>query len=75
MSEYIYIAIVVSFVYLILKMVLDKMNKNDSVHKEKTIFRDSVYVGLIVFIVLYAKDYYFSKVGSKAKVFTNEPDF
>jgi hypothetical protein len=74
MTEYIYIALVVSFVYLILKMVLDKMNKSDK-NKEKTIFRDSVYVGLIVFIVLYVKDYYFSKVGSKAKVFTNEPDF
>ena len=74
MTEYIYIALVVSFVYLILKMVLDKMNKSDK-NKEKTIFRDSVYVGLIVFIVLYVKEYYFSKVGSKAKVFTNEPDF
>lgn len=74
MTEYIYIALVVSFVYLILKMVLDKMNKSDK-NKEKTIFRDSVYVGLIVFIVLYVKDYYFSATGSKAKVFTNEPDF
>jgi hypothetical protein len=74
MTEYIYIALVVSFVYLLLKMVLEKMNKSDK-DNQKTIFRDSVYVGFIVFIVLYAKDYYFSKVGSKAKVFTNEPDF
>jgi len=74
MTEYIYIALVVSFVYLILKMVLEKMNKTDK-HNEKTILRDSVYVGLIVFIVLYAKEYYFSATGSKAKVFTNEPDF
>ena len=29
MTEYIYIALVVSFVYLILKMVLDKMNNVD----------------------------------------------
>jgi hypothetical protein len=74
MTEYIYIALVVSFVYLLLKMVLEKMNKTDK-DNQKTIFRDSVYVGFIVFIVLYAKDYYFSNVGSKAKVFTNEPDF
>jgi 4-hydroxybenzoate polyprenyltransferase len=74
MTEYIYIALVVSIVYLILKMVLEKMNKGDK-ENQKTIFRDSLYVGLIVFIVLYVKDYYFSKVGSKAKVFTNEPDF
>ena len=74
MTEYIYIALVVSFVYLLLKMVLEKMNKSDK-NNQKTIFRDSVYVGLIVCTVLYAKDYYFSEVGSKAKVFTNEPDF
>jgi hypothetical protein len=74
MTEYIYIALVVSFLYLILKMVLDKMNNVDK-NNEKTIIRDSVYVGLIVCSVLYAKDYYFSDIGSKAKVFTNEPDF
>ena len=74
MTEYIYIALVVSLLYLILKMVLEKMNKTDK-NNQKTIFRDSVYVGLIVFGVLYLKDYYFSKAGSKAKVFTNEPDF
>ena len=55
-------------------MVLDKMNKSDK-NNEKNILRDSVYVGLIVFGVLYSKDYYFSATGSKAKVFTNEPDF
>jgi hypothetical protein len=74
MTEYIYIAIVVSFVYLILKMVLEKMNNADK-NNEKTIIRDSVYVGVIVCAVLYGKDYYFSEIGSKAKVFTNEPDF
>jgi hypothetical protein len=74
MTEYIYIALVVSFVYLILKMVMNKMNKIEK-NNEKNLIRDSVYVGIIVFAVLYAKDYYFSAIGSKAKVFTNEPDF
>jgi len=73
MTHHIYIAITVSIVYLLLKLVLEKYNKEKE--KDKTIFRDSIYVGVIVFLVLYGYEYYFNQSGTKTKVFTNEPDF
>lgn len=77
---HIYIAITVSILYILLKMILDKTDtttdktKTDK-NKEKTIFRDSFYIGVIVVVVLYGYEYYFSNRGEKTKVFTNEPDF
>lgn len=76
MTQYIYIALIVSIVYLLLKLILEKYNKeasNDT--KDKHIFRDSIYVGIIVFVVLYGYEYYYSQSSTKTKVFTNEPDF
>ena len=73
MTHHIYIAITVSIVYLLLKLILEKYNKDKE--KDKTIFRDSIYVGCIVFLVLYGYEYYFNQSGTKTKVFTNEPDF
>lgn len=73
MTQHIYIAITVSIIYLLLKFVLEKYNKDKE--KDKTIFRDSIYVGLIVLVVLYSYDYYFEQSGKKTTVFTNEPDF
>jgi 4-hydroxybenzoate polyprenyltransferase len=73
MTQYIYIAIIVSILYVLLKLVLEKSNKDQE--KDKKIFRDSFYIGLIVITVLYGYDYYFSNRGEKTKVFTNEPDF
>ena len=72
MTEYIYIGIIVAVLYLILKLVMNKYNK--STEPQKDVFKDSIFVGIIVLLVLYGKDY-FSKHGEKTKVFTNEPDF
>jgi hypothetical protein len=72
MTEYIYIAICVAILYLILKLAINKYNK--SKEQQKDVFKDSIFVGIIVLSVLYGKDY-FSKHGEKTKVFTNEPDF
>ena len=73
MTQHIYIAITVSIVYLLLKLILEKYNSNKE--KDKTIFRDSLYVGIIVIVVLYGYEYYFTNSGKKTSVFTNEPDF
>ena len=73
MTDYIYIALIVSILYMLLKFILEKNNKEKDVNKH--ILRDTVYVGFIVFTVLYLYNYYFSRSSEKTKVFTNEPDF
>lgn len=71
--EIIYVSIVVSIIYFLLKLILDKNEEDPTISKKN--LKDSVYVGFIVFSVLYIKDYYFSKEFGKANVFTNEPGF
>ena len=70
--ENFYIAISVAILYFILKMITNKDEKDEV---KRNNLQDSVYIFVITILVLYAKDYYFLKDSSKAKVFTNEPGF
>ena len=70
--EYVYLSLIISIIYFILKFVLDK-DKEDDIKKNN--MRDSAYVGIISFAVLYGSNYFFSKDSSKTQVFTNEPGF
>jgi hypothetical protein len=70
--ENFYIAISAAILFFILKMILNKDEKDDV---KRNNLQDAVYVLVITLGVLYAKDYYFLKEAGKAKVFTNEPGF
>ena len=70
--ENVYISIAVSVIYFLLKMILDK-DKEEEIKRSS--LKDSIYAGLIVLLVLYIKDYYFTKEFGKTQVFTNEPGF
>jgi hypothetical protein len=72
LMENLYIALCISVLFFILKMVLDK-DKDDE--DKRNNMKDSVFVFSISLLVLYAKNYYFLKESGKAKVFTNEPGF
>ena len=70
--ENFYIAISVAILFFVLKMILNKDEKDDV---KRNNLQDAVYVLMLTLGVLYAKDYYFLKEAGKAKVFTNEPGF
>ena len=70
--ENLYIALCISVLFFILKMVLDK-DKEDEAKRNN--MKDTVFVFCISLLVLYGKNYYFLKESGKAKVFTNEPGF
>ena len=70
--EHVYISIIVSVIYFILKIIIDK-DAEDEIKRNN--LKDSVYVGIIVLAVLYGKEYFFSTFNGKAFVFTNEPGF
>jgi hypothetical protein len=67
------LAMCISFVYFVLKMVIEK--KKD-IEIKKKIFKDSVFVGIISYAVLIFRSNFVSfETAKAATIFTNEPQF
>jgi hypothetical protein len=66
-----YIGTAIGLIYLIVEIVINKVNKTESTN----IFKDSMIVSVISILVLYAKNYYFTSENTKTPVFVNEPGF
>jgi len=77
MEEYFYVSFCVAISFFIFKLVLNKIKKNDenSNNSNSEIMRDSFYIFLITFSVIYVYSNYFKKGMGKTPVFTNEPGF
>lgn len=66
-----FLAICISLVYFILKIVIEK--KKDS---KKRIFKDSILVGIVAYAVLIFRSNFVSFESARTTtVFTNEPQF
>jgi len=74
MEEYFIISFFVAISFFIFKLVLNKM-KNENREKNSDVMRDSLYVLIITFVVIYAYSNFFKKTSGKTPVFTNEPGF
>ena len=74
MEEYFIISFFVAIIFFIFKLVLNKM-KNEIREKNSDVMRDSLYVLIITFVVIYAYSNFFKKTSGKTPVFTNEPGF
>lgn len=70
--EEIYLALAVGFLYFVCKVVLNKLQKQETGQRD---FRDSFLVVVLVGSVLVIKKKKFSNLSDKAKVFVNEPGF
>ncbi len=73
MEEYIYVSVCVAISFFVFKFVLNKINKEGD--KNKDVMKDSIYVCLITFMVIFVYSNYFKKGSGKTPVFTNEPGF
>lgn len=75
--EDIYISIAISFLFFIIKLAMNKINKETEINKNanRDAFKDSVYIFIISMLVIYVKKEYFTKGNIKMQVFTNEPGF
>ena len=73
MEEYILISFCVAIGFFVFKMILNKLKKEDE--KNGLIMRDSFYVLIITFSVIFIYSNYFKKASGKTPVFTNEPGF
>lgn len=71
--EYIYISIVISVLFFIVKQFLYRTNPIPD--QNKLFFKESFYLFFITLGVLYLKDYYLKIQEQKTIIFTDEPSF
>ena len=74
MEEYLIISFFVAISFFIFKLVLNKI-KNENREKNSDVMRDSLYILIITFVVIYGYSNFFKKTSGKTPVFTNEPGF
>jgi hypothetical protein len=74
MEEFMIISFFVAITFFIFKLVLNKTQKENKVDNSSLI-RDSVYIFIITFGVIYTYSIFFKKGSGKTPVFTNEPGF
>lgn len=77
MEEYLIISFFVAISFFVFKLILNKINNSSSDKSEKNseIIKDSVYVFIITFGVIFGYSIFFKKDSGKTPVFTNEPGF
>ena len=78
MEEYFYVSFCVAISFFIFKLILNKIKYNEinnEKNKNSDVMRDSFYIFIITFLVIYFYSNYFKKGTGKTQVFTNEPGF
>lgn len=77
LKNHLFTSFLIACLYFILKSALNRMNTIDSEKKyvRKSLFKDSVLLFVLVYLVLIFKDQLFFLESTKTQVFTNEPTF
>jgi hypothetical protein len=73
MEEYLIISFFVAISFFVFKLILNKIKKENEKNNES--MRDSLYVFILTFLVIYCYSNFFKKGSGKTPVFTNEPGF
>lgn len=73
MEEYLIISFFVAIIFFVFKLILNKIKKENEKNNES--MRDSFYIFIITFLVIYAYSNFFKKGSGKTPVFTNDPGF
>jgi uncharacterized membrane protein YidH (DUF202 family) len=76
MEEYLIISFFVAISFFVFKLILNKINStSDKSEKNSEVIKDSVYIFIITFGVIFGYSIFFKKDSGKTPVFTNEPGF
>jgi hypothetical protein len=75
MEEFMIISFFVAISFFVFKLVLNKIQKEKDKNDNSSLIRDSVYIFVITFGVIYVYSMFFKKGSGKTPVFTNEPGF
>jgi|TARA_B110000285_G_C15074226_1_gene589758 hypothetical protein len=70
-----FVAFVISIIFFIIKHFLFNLNKKNNEEYKKDIFKDSVLIFTVCYVVLYFKKYLLENEISQIKIFTNDPSF
>ena len=73
MEEYLIISFFVAIAFFVFKLILNKIKQENEKNNES--MRDSFYIFIITFIVIYGYSNFFKKGSGKTPVFTNDPGF
>lgn len=73
MEEYLIISFFVAIAFFVFKLILNKIKKENE--KNNDSMRDSFYIFIITFLVIYSYSNFFKKGSEKTPVFTNDPGF
>ena len=73
MEEYLIISFFVAIAFFVFKLILNKIKQENEKNNES--MRDSFYIFIITFIVIYSYSNFFKKGSGKTPVFTNDPGF
>jgi len=74
MEEYFIISFFVAISFFIFKLILNKINKDKS-DKNNDVMKDSIYIFILTFLVIFGYSNFFKASSGKTPVFTNEPGF
>ena len=73
MEEYLIISFFVAISFFVFKLILNKIKQENEKNNES--MRDSFYIFVITFLVIYSYSNFFKKGSGKTPVFTNDPGF
>jgi hypothetical protein len=73
MEEYLIISFFVAIAFFVFKLILNKIKQENE--KNNDSMRDSFYIFIITFLVIYSYSNFFKKGSGKTPVFTNDPGF
>jgi hypothetical protein len=73
MEEYLIISFFVAIAFFVFKLILNKIKQENEKNNES--MRDSFYIFVITFLVIYSYSNFFKKGSGKTPVFTNDPGF
>ncbi len=77
LKSYLFLSFLISCVYFIIKSLLNRMNKNKEEYEfvRKSLFKDTLLLFVISYLVLVCKAQLLIVGETKTQVFTNEPSF
>ena len=75
LKSHIFTSFLISIIYFIIKNIIYRFDTNLDKYSKKQLFKDSILLFIITYLILIFKDKLFFFNNQKTEIFTNEPNF